>query len=94
MLKSNFTHRDILELWKGPRYLSEMAKQIGVPKHRCRIWKQQDNIPPQYWPQLIHAVRQAFEVELTTDQLTNAVIRTVAVKEKIKQVECQHDRVV
>ena len=84
MLNGDFSHADVLSLWKGARYLSRMAADIGVPKHRVRRWLLQGNISPEYWPQLIEAVRTRFDIEITTDQLTAAAVR--AAEESGKQL--------
>ena len=81
MLKQPFTHGDVLKLWQGSRYLSEAARDIGVPKPRCRRWLAQNNVPPQYWRQLIAAVRTRFDIQITADQLTDAAIHAASAKQ-------------
>ena len=81
MLNDAFSHSDVLGLWQGQCYLSKAAGDIGVPKTRFRRWKAQGNVPPQYWPQLIEAVKSQFKITITTDQLTEATVRAAAAKE-------------
>ena len=87
MLYSEFTHSDVLALWTGSRYLSRAANAIGVPKHRLRMWIRQGNIPPRYWPQVIVAVHDCFDLRLTEKQLTDAVVRTAKAKEGHSSME-------
>ena len=81
MLSKEFSHTDVLGLWKGSKYLSRAATDIGVPKHRVRRWMERGNVPPQYWPKLIEAVRTCFEIEITTDELTAAAVRAAREKD-------------
>ncbi len=85
MLDTEFSHSDVLGLWTGPRYLSRAARDIDVPKERLRMWLRQGNVPPRYWPQLITAVRDRFEIKLTEKQLTDAVVRAAEAKEACRR---------
>lgn len=69
------THEDILRLWTGPKHLVEMADDIGVPKLRARMWRDRNSIPPQYWMQVIEAVRRRFDIALTVDDFARAAAR-------------------
>lgn len=85
MFDGEFTHADVLGLWTGTRYLSKAARDIGVPRERLRMWIRQGNVPPRYWPQLIEAVRDRFEIRLTEKQLTEAVVRAALAKEEARE---------
>lgn len=89
MLEKDFTHSDVLTLWKGSRYLSKASRDIGIPKSRYRRWLAQNNVPPRYWPQLITAVRRQFGLKLTTDQLTAAVVRVASSKQTRESMEAR-----
>lgn len=70
--------RDVIDLWGSP---DAMAKQIGASPWAVRKWRQRNNIPAEWW---VDIVRAATRIDLP---VTFAVLANLAARDTPEAAE-------